>query len=268
MHRRAAPAIDFGRGGAVSICIFLGPTLPLAEARAILDAEYLPPAAHGDVYRAARRDPKPRAIGLIDGYFRHRPAVRHKEILWALSEGIPVFGAASIGALRAAELAAFGMVGIGRIFEDFRDGRLEDDDEVAVDHGPAELGYPAINVAMVDIRATLAAARDGGVLDPASAARIVARTKSLFYPDRTYAAVAEIMRAIPHSGDEARRFEAWLKHGTVAQKRDDAACMLREMRDLTRRGPIFCDVALHQTEFWLADIRHAVQTGVRKPDGE
>ena len=41
-----------------------------------------------------------------------------------MAQGIHVFGAASIGALRAAELDAFGMRGIGRIYEDFRDGVL------------------------------------------------------------------------------------------------------------------------------------------------
>ena len=56
-----------------------------------------------------------------------------------MQAGIHVYGAASIGALRAAELDAFGMRGIGRIYEDFREGVLEDDDEVAVLHGPEEL---------------------------------------------------------------------------------------------------------------------------------
>ena len=79
-----------------------------------------PPAAQGDVYRAALS--RPVAIGLVDGYFERVPAVWHKEILWALSQGIHVFGSASMGALRAAELAPFGMVGVGAIFEAYRDG--------------------------------------------------------------------------------------------------------------------------------------------------
>ena len=66
-----------------------------------------------------------------------------------------MFGAASMGALRAAELAAFGMEGVGAIFEAFREGVLEDDDEVAVIHGPAEFGYPVLSEAMVNIRRTL-----------------------------------------------------------------------------------------------------------------
>ncbi|MBV5331336.1 tfuA protein, partial [bacterium] len=66
--------------------------------------------------------------------------------------------ASSMGALRAAELHVFGMVGIGRVFADYRDLIHEDDDEVAVIHGPAELGYPALSEAMVNIRATIAQA--------------------------------------------------------------------------------------------------------------
>ena len=43
------------------------------------------------------------------------------------------------------------MRGVGKIFEAFRDGDLEDDDEVAVVHGPAEFGFREISVAMVNI---------------------------------------------------------------------------------------------------------------------
>jgi len=42
-----------------------------------------------------------------------------------MSRGVHVFGASSMGALRAAELAAFGMVGFGRIYDLFRTGHSE-----------------------------------------------------------------------------------------------------------------------------------------------
>ena len=140
--------------------VFVGPTLAPEEVAAAGDFICLPPVSQGDVYRAARS--RPRAIGIIDGYFSGAPSVWHKEILWAISEGVPVFGSASMGALRAAELHSFGMRGVGRIFEAFRDGVLEDDDEVAVLHGPAEIGYLAASEPMVNIRETLALARDEG----------------------------------------------------------------------------------------------------------
>ena len=106
--------------GAVSIVVFVGPTLDRNSASKELDATYLPPASQGDVYLAARA--RPWAIGIVDGYFQRVPAVWHKEILWALSRGVHVFGAASMGALRAAELAPFGMRGVGKIFSDFESG--------------------------------------------------------------------------------------------------------------------------------------------------
>ena len=136
----------------IDAIVFTGPTITPAEAARELDAVYRPPAAEGDVYRAAERHP--RAIGIIDGYFENVPAVWHKEILWAMSEGIHVYGSASMGALRAAELAAFGMVGIGTVFEAYRDGVLEDD-EVAIVHADAEFDFRPASEAMVNIRATL-----------------------------------------------------------------------------------------------------------------
>jgi hypothetical protein len=102
--------------------VFIGPTLAAEEARAIWpDAVYMPPVRQGDVYRVVTRL-RPDAIGIVDGYFAHVPSVWHKEILYALAEGIPVYGSASMGALRAAELAQFGMVGVGAIFEAYRTG--------------------------------------------------------------------------------------------------------------------------------------------------
>ena len=100
--------------------VFLGPTLPHAAAADLLTATYLPPARQGDIYRAVRAL-RPVAVGLVDGRFLDTGTVWHREILWALSEGVHVFGAASMGALRAAELAPFGMRGIGQVFAAYRD---------------------------------------------------------------------------------------------------------------------------------------------------
>ena len=174
-------------------CVYLGPTLAAVDAAGALEATWLPPAKQGDVYRAVSLL-RPRAIGIVDGYFRSVPSVWHKEILWAMHHGVHVFGAASMGALRAAELAPFGMRGIGRIFEAFRDGALarcgdepfEDDDEVAVVHGPAELGYVAGSEAMVNIRCTLADAQAAGVFDAATCVRLASIAKAMFFPERSY----------------------------------------------------------------------------------
>ena len=162
--------------------VFLGPSLPLCDARAILDADYRPPAGQGDLLRAAFEQPP--AIALIDGIFRNAPTVRHREILWALSRGLPVFGASSMGALRAAELHGHGMIGAGLIFRWYRRFALLPDDAVAITHGPAELGAPPLSAALVDIRRTIAAARKAGALSARHAAGLTAQATAQPFAER------------------------------------------------------------------------------------
>ncbi|CAM3646946.1 TfuA-like protein [Vibrio aerogenes CECT 7868] len=169
----------------MSIIVFSGPTLSPQEARPILQADYRPPAKQGDIYLATLE--RPTIIVLIDGYFESVPAVWHKEILYAMSEGIHVYGCASMGALRAAELAHFGMNGFGSVFELYQQQVLEDDDEVALVHGPAALGYPAASEPMVNIRATLNNAVTREVITPDTASQLIILLKQLWYPDRSYA---------------------------------------------------------------------------------
>ena len=215
------------------IYLFLGPSLTPAEAAAELTAICLPPVAQGDVYRMAAS--RPAAIGIVDGYFENVPSVWHKEILWALTQGVPVYGAASMGALRAAELHPFGMVGVGWIFEAFRDGVLEDDDEVAVTHGPAEIGYRPFSEPMVNIRRTLQQAEAAGVVAPPVREALEDLAKGLYYPRRSYAEILRLAGTeVP--GVELQALRDWLRGGRIDQKRQDALAMLRRIRaDLAER---------------------------------
>ena len=111
--------------------VYLGPSLDMETAMCLLpEAHYHPPIQCGDIIRLLRIEPQ--RIVIIDGLYEHVPAVWHKEIMLALELGVEVWGAASMGALRAAELHPFGMIGIGQVFQDFLDKKLNDDDEVAV----------------------------------------------------------------------------------------------------------------------------------------
>lgn len=213
----------------MTICVFLGPSFPVADAQAILPAVYLPPARRGDVFTAIRSHDA-EAVALIDGVFEQAPSVWHKELLWALDKGVRLYGAASMGALRAAELSQFGMTGIGRIYDAYTSGRFapfddpfEDDDEVAVVHGPAEIGYAASD-AMVDIRATLAAAAEAGVIGPDEMRSLARAAKALFYKRRIWSAVLDA----GHADDALRE---WLPQNRVSQKRLDAGQLLRHLRD-------------------------------------
>jgi hypothetical protein len=202
--------------------VFLGPSLALPQAREELEADFLPPVELGDVWRIAQE--RPAAIGIIDGFFHQVPAVWHKEILYALSRGIAVYGAASMGALRAAELGSFGMIGVGEIASDYARGELCAD-EVAVLHAPAEMGHRALSEPLVNIRATLATARREAVLSPAAAERVLTLARSLHYPQRAWPRLLEAL-----APSDAEAFSAWLPAGRVDQKRDDALAMLKRMR--------------------------------------
>lgn len=242
------------------VVVFLGPTLAVDDARTILEAEYLPPAAHGDVLRAALR--RPRAIALVDGVFERVPAVWHKEILFALEQGSQVYGAASMGALRAAELDRYGMKGVGEVYRLYAEGVLEDDDEVAVAHAGAEDGYTPLSDAMVDVRATLAAAVTEGVIGEATASEIAARVKRVFYPRRF------LPSALDTDDEEHERLRAWLPQRRVERKRLDALALLHAVRDDLAAGlePFRPSWQLQQTRFWESALR-SVRLAAADEDG-
>ena len=242
----------------MNACIFAGPTLPPGDDARKHAATWLPPAQHGDIHRAAALL-RPRAIGIVDGYFESVPSVWHKEILWAMRQGVHVFGAASMGALRAAELATFGMRGIGAIFEAYRDGVLEDgeepfedDDEVAVVHGPADSGYMAVSEAMVNIRCTLASAERAALISPQTRARLASIAKALFFPERSYERLLQDGRAAGLPGTELSALQAWLPEGRVNQKRNDALAMLEAMRAFLDGDPGPAEARFHfeYTTLW------------------
>ncbi len=245
------------------VYLFAGPTLTREHVHAALPAALLlPPAAQGDVYRAAKhglRAPGVTVIALVDGYFERMPSVWHKEILWAMQQGVHVCGAASMGALRAAELAAFGMVGVGAIYAAYASGQLEDDDEVAVAHAPAEDGFRPLSVAMVDIRATLGAAWQAGVLRQAAVETLGTLAKGLFYPQRTYPRLIQQAAEQGADRDELAAFRAWLPAGRVDLKQQDALALLASVRDLLAANPAPKQVSFtfQHTEVWDSAARTA-----------
>jgi hypothetical protein len=215
--------------------VFLGPSLSIEAARGILDAEYLPPVAQGDVYRALDRNPP--AIGIIDGYFDRVASVWHKEILWALTQGIHVMGAASMGALRAVELAPFGMIGVGEVFRAFHLGEIDDDDEVAVSHAAAEHGFRPLSDAMVNIRATIRAAIKACIVSQSTAERLLSLAKSLPYAERSFRRLGVVALESGIEAEEARAWSEFTRTNVVDQKGLDAAMLLRFMASFLAASP-------------------------------
>ncbi|TBZ28942.1 TfuA-like protein [Rhizobium leguminosarum] len=210
------------------IVVFLGPTLGPLEAQNYLDAIYLPPVGGGDLVRAVI-DHGPAAIVLIDGVFAQSPAVRHKEILWALARGLRVYGAASIGALRAAELCTYGMVGHGLIYRWYRRTVLADDGDVTVPMMPIEYGSQALGDALVDIRVTLRKAEHQRIIDRTLRQALVQLARSMHFSSRNFKDLFQRYLSSDGEADMIEGLAAWVRSEHVSQKRRDAIDLLKHL---------------------------------------
>lgn len=205
-------------------CIFVGPSLHGVTARPS-EIDFLPPATQGDLIRAVARGA--RRIGLIDGYFGTCASVWHKEILYALSIGCQVWGASSMGALRAAECQGFGMRPVGAIAWQFASGELEDDAEVALVHAPAEADYIPFTEALVDARPTIGAMLASGAIDRSECSNLINAARFLHFAERTVEAIAKLAADTP---GRQRELEMLYEAHRVRAKQIDALRLVGEMR--------------------------------------
>jgi hypothetical protein len=179
------------------------------------------PAAQGDIAAAVLDGAT--AIGLVDGRYEDVAAPWHKEILFALSEGVAIYGGGSLGALRAAECAHFGMVGVGEIFARYMTGDLIDDSAVAQLHAPAEFDYLPLTEALVNVEATIRRLAALGLIDAGLAAALEASARGLFFKRLTYRAVVE------RAGAPAETLDL-IADNRVDQKRADARALAARMQ--------------------------------------
>ncbi len=218
------------------IAVFLGPSLARHKAERLLRANYYPPVRMGDVYRLIATGVK--TIVIIDGVFHNTTPVWQRELVAAMDSGIAVIGAASMGALRAAELDQLGMVGHGQIYEWYRDGIVDGDDEVALLHADEALGYQAISEPLVNIRYTLGQAVERSIISGAQAATLLNLAKNRFFGDRSYHLLLQspLVKDLPY----AQRCDLTdlLTENPVNLKQNDAIAVLRYCAALGGTAPL------------------------------
>jgi len=206
--------------------IFLGPSAPIAEAiRVLPSATFRPPAGRGDIVSAT--DEGFEIIGLIDGVFYQRNAVAHREIKYAIERGVVVVGGSSMGALRAAEMDAYGMVGVGKIYRWYKDGKISSDDEVALVFHPETLA--PISEPMVNIRATLEGLANSGEITPEEEEYFLKAASETPFQFRNPMRICQ--RAL-HTGmppDRCRTIASLMIEKHVDQKRIDAMEVLKDV---------------------------------------
>lgn len=204
-----------------TLAVFCGPSLSPEERAIDARVTYFPPAARHDVLAAAKEFD---AVLLIDGVFHHDLAPSPKECYAAL-EHARMFGASSMGALRAVECAPYGFTPLGAIARWYLREMIDGDDEVAVLTHPRT--HAALTVPSVNVRYVVWLARRRGILTASEAHDVVTCARNIFYMERMWDDVFDVVPA--HARDAFADLAQM--HGDL--KNHDARLALRRtMREL------------------------------------
>jgi ribosomal protein S12 methylthiotransferase accessory factor len=198
--------------------VFVGPSIPLEIAKqALRNADYRPPIKRGDLETVESG----KIVGIIDGVFSQTLAISPGEIRDAIGRGVVVYGAASMGALRAAEIPK--MHGIGRIFEMYRSGAIDRDDEVALLFDPYT--FKPLTVPLINLRYGVERLVRSATLSKDVGDALIQACSELHYRDRTYTAIFDNSSLSRNRDREEiaqllRRFDL---------KREDAFSLIEEL---------------------------------------
>ncbi len=210
-----------------SIWIFLGPSLSHESAQKILPARYLAPIQRGALSRAIKESAK--IIGIIDGSFYRTYAVSPFEIISGLRAGIKFFGASSMGALKAVECESFGMVGIGQIFQWYRSGKIEAEDEVAMVFDPDTL--KPLSVPFVNMRYAFSFAETEGLLTRSEKNFLLRSAKKIYFPERSYEKMFAIAKTKGFPSSKIQKLNKYVKNKARDLKALDAIACLEAIRN-------------------------------------
>ena len=215
--------------------IFTGNSISHEDAKKILMANYQPPVRRFQLEKFVQQGYQ--VMGIIDGIFFDRAAVGHREIISALNAGVKVVGGASMGALRASELDTHGMIGVGKVYEWYRDGVIESDDEVAVSTNPDT--FEPISVPLVNMRETLKAALSSGIISEKEHEDLLELAINTYYPDRSYLGLTkEGAKKGLISEQQRKRLLDFCVNSEIDVKRQDAVLVLETVKKLVEETEI------------------------------
>ena len=213
--------------------VYLGPTLRREEAIKILDADYRDPAKKGDFLMLSQDSDEKKYVGFIDGVFLHDYPPPPIEVYHlATRKNIELIGASSLGALRAVELEKFGMKGIGKIFQLYKNGVINADDEVAVTfvRGSNLLQSEA----MIDIRFNLFLAYKRGIITNETKKRFAKIAKRIYFPFRNYQDLINLaQQQFPSIYNEIESFRSYILKNRDSLKARDAIKLLKYLKTMS-----------------------------------
>ena len=213
--------------------IYLGPTLSREKAIKILDADYRDPAKKGDFLMLSQDSDEKKYVGFIDGVFLHDYPPSPIEVYHlATRKNIELIGASSLGALRAVELEKFGMKGIGKIFQLYKNGIINADDEVAVTF--TRENNILQSEAMIDIRFNLFLAYKKGIITNQTKKRIAKIAKNIYFPFRNYEDIIKLtQRHFPSIYNELESFRSYILKNRDSLKARDAIKLLKYLKTMS-----------------------------------
>lgn len=213
----------------VKIIVYTGLSISFDEAKEILDSTddveviYKRPIKRGDLSQALKEHPD--IIAIIDGVFHQNSAVGHREILDALKKGVKVYGASSMGALRASELDSLGMIGVGYCYNQYATGKINSDDDVAVmlDSDTLE----ALSTPLISMDYIFENAVSENIITISEKEELIAIAKSTYYPQRNYAQTLSNSTLSENKKDNLINFI----RESPDIKKEDAEELLKTIRD-------------------------------------
>jgi TfuA protein len=211
--------------------VFLGPSLGRERAASILQAHYLPPIQRGDLLKVVEQGAQ--LVAIIDGTFYRTFSVSPFEIISALRRGVRIFGASSMGALKAVECESFGMIGVGKIFQWYRTGKLDAEDEVAITFDPETL--KSLSDPLVNMRHAFSLAEKENLILRDEKNKLIRLAKSIYFPERSYHHLFSIAekKGVPLS--KLKKLKSFIKRRSCDLKALDAiACLERIRKDLSK----------------------------------
>jgi TfuA protein len=212
--------------------IFLGPSLSHEKARKILQADFRGPAKKGDLLRASGDIDDSTIVCLVDALFlQDYPPSPIEVYQLMLNKNIKLYGAASLGALRAVELEKFGMIGMGKIFELYKKGKLTADDEVAVTFVEGE--HQLQSEAMIDIRFNLFLAHRMGIINEITKKIIAKVAKNIYFPYRNYTDILDqTEKQYPAISKDLKSFRTYIIKNRQSLKERDTIKLINYVKNL------------------------------------
>jgi hypothetical protein len=213
------------RPNADKTVLFIGTSVLAHEIPGSTEFEIHPPVKRGDLEKLQLSEAD--SVIIVDGEFGQNLSVSPKEILKLLERNITVYGASSMGALRAVELNMYGMIGSGWVYRAYQSGAVTRDDEVALLYHPAN--YTPLTVPLINIRYWLSKLLEIKALTALQANKILHRLGKLYFGDRSIDRIENVVDTVLNTGSFC--FLKAVTNGEISDiKKLDAINLLKSLR--------------------------------------